>query len=634
MKKKLLSRLLAAFVFSISFGQRAEVPDYRYELNAVINEMTLTEAGNLIVLTNDGLLGFTAKKSEPLFNFNNYGAIKPEEIIYVPNSPYLIVSQGGVGNSPLSGISGTKKALIDYVSGKVIFRSEDLNWKQIQSFDVILPNNKLVVSGLQKEGNSAEKNTAKVAVYDLDSGKMDYSFFLNEPGKSTAKYFAVSGKPLLLKTALIIPTTQGLISKDYNGRTLWENKIKDINWMVSDEGESEIYAFQPVNNGSNTRIFKLGLDGSEKWEDEKKVKGTISNFEILENGIAVVSDQTGGNGGPLGKKNESNIALLDASSGNDLWEKAPKTKGYVQHFYVMEDGILFGIYEGGINKISFQGEPLFKKPLKTGENIMLMAHTPQGLIYITSEDANIVNLENGHQIWEKPLKYKKAASVASAFDSKNNTYLISAENKIFAVDANTGNISDFGKYDFKEKEDPNHMEIRGDGIFLSSSQNVAMFSDDGSEVFQEYYKSPGNSGFVKIASGIVAVASTALVVAHSAQAGMNKTGFGSNNDLDNYNDYGKENKRAADMFAKIGSASFNLMSQRYKATAATENNQFILTRLSDGIGLVKVNKDTGKVEKEILLKDKKPDYTVDDIGGIMYYKADKNTIYAYDLSKS
>ena len=87
------------------------------------------------------------------------------------------------------------------------------------------------------------------------------------------------------------------------------------------------------------------------------------------------------------------------------------------------------------------------------------------------------------------------------------------------------------------------------------------------------------------------------------------------------------------MFASIGSASFDYMSKRFKATSATENAQFILTKLDDGVGLVKINKDTGSKEKEIILKDKKPVYEVDDYGGVLYYQADNSTIQAFDLKK-
>ena len=181
-------------------------------------------------------------------------------------------------------------------------------------------------------------------------------------------------------------------------------------------------------------------------------------------------------------------------------------------------------------------------------------------------------------------------------------------------------------FHFEEKEQPNHMEIRDNGVFLSSSQNVAMFGANGDELFHEYYKSPSNSGFLKVAAGVMAVASTALAMASSARAGANKTGFGSSNDLRNYNDYGKEAKRAADMFAGIGDASFKVMSQRFKASSATKNDQFILTKLDGETGLVKVNKDSGKVEKEIVLQDKKPEYKVDEFGGVLYYKANNSSI--------
>src|SRR5690606_29743301 len=119
-------------------------------------------------------------------------------------------------------------------------------------------------------------------------------------------------------------------------------------------------------------------------------------------GLAVVSDVDNSDKKGIAKlasgTSESKIAFLSALDGSDLWEKAPKTKGFVQHFYMMEDGILFGIQQGGINKVSFDGQPLFHKPLATGENIHTMASTPRGLIYITDTDANIVDLKTGESI--------------------------------------------------------------------------------------------------------------------------------------------------------------------------------------------------------------------------------------------
>lgn len=625
--------LLALFIGTTSvIAQKAETPNQNYDLGSSINEMSLTVGGVLVVATNEGLVGIRPTESQPVFKFNNFGKLKPEETDFVPNSPYIIVSQG-VG-SKFAGIAKTKRAVIDYMTGKVIFNSDTDNWNQVFTINVVLPQNKLIISGIQKEGDKFEKSTPKVAVYDLATSKIDYSFFLDKPGRvGIAKDLSITGTPLFLKNMLILPTAQGLIAKSHTGEDIWTNKIKGINWMVADATEKEIYGFETTSNGKNTRIHKIGDNGAELWKDDRKVQGNISNFQILPQGLAVVSDKSdGGSSSVFAAKNESEIAFLSAASGEDLWDKAPKTKGYVQHFYVQDDGILFGIQQGGINKISFDGNTLFKKPLKTGENILVMAESPQGLIYITSEDANIVDLKTGDQVWNKPLKYKNSVAVASTYDSAKNRYLIAADDTVYAIDANSGDVSELAKVKFDEKEAANAMEMRNGNIFMASSQNMMMLGDNGDQKYHGYFKSPGQSGFMKALGGVVAVAATGLSMAHAAQAGMNKTGFGSSNDLRNYNDYGKENQRAADMFASIGDASFTMMSKRFKATAATENAQFILTKLDDGVGLVKVNKDTGKVDKEIVLKDKKPEYQVDDVAGVLYYKANDKTIYAYDLN--
>lgn len=606
-------------------AQKAEAPDYKYELGANINETTITQGGTVVVATNDGLVGIKPGETNLLFNFTDYGRVKPEELNFIPLSPYVMVGQTGFASL------SSKKAVIDYMSGKVLFTTESKGWKNVFTVDIMMPQNKLVVSGFKKGAGKAESVTPKVAVYDLGTGNEDYSFFLLKPGKVSMKYYAVTGKPLLLKDKLLIPTSQGILAKSKSGETLWDNDIKNINWMTSDETEQNIYAFAATANGKNTKIYKILSNGTSAWADERKVKGTVTNFEILAEGLAVVSDvaDTGAKG--LNKltasKAESKITMFSSATGEDLWEKAPKTKGYVQHFYIMEDGILFGIQSGGINKISFDGNTLFKKPLKTGENIHTMALTNQGIIYITDSDANVINLDTGESIWKKPIKYKRAKAVTSTYDKPNNRYLISTGEEMIAIDENSGNVSTLASYSFEEKENPSNLEVRDGGLLLTSDQNMMMLNFDGSEKFHEYYRSPGKSALAVVLLAATAVASTAMAMDASARAGANK------NYLGQYNDYGAQMDRAADMFSAIGTASFNEMAKRFKATAATKDAQFILTKLEGGAGLVKVNKDTGSTEKQILLKDKKPDYKVDDFGGYLYYKANDKTLYAYDLKK-
>lgn len=597
----------------------AQNPDFTYKLGGKITFMKLTDAGVLVVANGEGLVGIKPGASQPHFNFTSYGKVKPEEMDFIPMSPYLVVSQGGFMTA--------KKSVIDFVSGKKMFGTEDNGWKFTNRCDVMLPQNKLVVLGSRKSGAMA------IGLYDLATGKEESLIELNDPKKvgSVASIPQFSGRPTIIGNGLLVPTTKNLIQiNTQTGKIDWTTKTDDITWVVADESGTEIYCFEERPNG-DTKIFKVSNKGEILWKEGQKLKGRVVNFQILPQGLAVVSNVDNSGKSGIAKiassASESKIMMLSAKDGEDLWEKAPKTKGYVQHFYVMEDGILFGIQEGGINKISFGGTPLFKKPLKTGENIHTMAMTPKGMIYITDSDANIIDLKTGESIWNKPIQYKKAKAVSSTYDKKNKRYLISTGEEMMAIDENSGDVSTLASYKFNEKEVPGSLTSRDGGLLLTSSQNIMMLNFDGSQKFHEYYKSPGKSTAGKIFAGVMGVASVAVASSAALTAGANK------NSLGDYNSYGERAKIVQDGFSDIASASFTEMSKRFKATSATENYQYILTLLDSGVGLVKINKDNGSKEKEVLLKDKKPEYEVDEIGGMLYYQKDGSTIYAFDLQK-
>jgi hypothetical protein len=597
----------------------AQNPDFTYKLGGKITFMKLTDAGVLVVANGEGLVGIKPGASQPHFNFTSYGKVKPEEMDFIPMSPYLVVSQGGFMTA--------KKSVIDFVSGKKMFGTEDNGWKFTNRCDVMLPQNKLVVLGSRKSGAMA------IGLYDLATGKEESLIELNDPKKvgSVASIPQFSGRPTIIGNGLLVPTTKNLIQiNTQTGKIDWTTKTDDITWVVADESGTEIYCFEERPNG-DTKIFKVSNKGEILWKEGQKLKGRVVNFQILPQGLAVVSNVDNSGKSGIAKiassASESKIMMLSAKDGEDLWEKAPKTKGYVQHFYVMEDGILFGIQEGGINKISFGGTPLFKKPLKTGENIHTMAMTPKGMIYITDSDANIIDLKTGESIWNKPIQYKKAKAVSSTYDKKNKRYLISTGEEMMAIDENSGDVSTLASYKFNEKEVPASLTSRDGGLLLTSSQNIMMLNFDGSQKFHEYYKSPGKSTAGKIFAGVMGVASAAVASSAALTAGANK------NSLGDYNSYGERAKIVQDGFSDIASASFTEMSKRFKATSATENYQYILTMLDSGVGLVKINKDNGSKEKEVLLKDKKPEYEVDEIGGMLYYQKDGSTIYAFDLQK-
>ena len=599
LKKLQLITLLTLFISGI-YAQKAEKPDNSFSNLGSIKWMKMSDPGTLIVSTSSGIHGIRPNESTTAFLFDKRTNIKEENFKLQPGTPYAMFVANGI-----KGVT----YVIDIVSGQTLFDSKAKDFSFITSRDIILPENKLVVSGMRKiKGKIGQEYS--IAVFDLATGNEEYT--IPQKGNNT-----VTGAADMENGKLYIPRTKGVDCIDLSsGSTLWTADVKKISSVEANE--NAIYAYQKSTNGKSTTIFKINTNGSLGWGEGNKMKGQVRQTEHLNQGIAVLTDI-------YGKSPESKIYFLDANSGQDLWDKAPKTKGLVSHFFTQDDGIIFGVATGGINKIKYNGTPLWKKPLKTGPSISTLAKTEKGILYITAKDADMINETTGESVFGKPLKYKQSKSVASAYDSQNKRFLLSCSDGLYSIDGNSGKYDLIAKPKFGEKEMPNKIEMRGENILLSSSQNMMLLDQGGKEIYHKHFKSPTKSMFSKIISGALAVTSVALSSSAALRAGANKNSIG------NYNSYGKQMDTYSKGFAQIAGASFSAMSKRFKASAQTQNDNFMLTKLDSGVGLVKLNKDSGDKSKEILLKDKKPTYVVDDLERILYYQANNNTIYAYKI---
>jgi hypothetical protein len=91
----------------------------------------------------------------------------------------------------------------------------------------------------------------------------------------------------------------------------------------------------------------------------------------------------------------------------------------------------------------------------------------------------------------------------------------------------------------------------------------------------------------------------------------------------------------ADRWSNLGAAAAKDMGRRFKASQGAGDYQVMLTKVSSGedsgIGLVRVNKDTGKIEAKVILDDKKPDYIANEAENLIFYKAHDNQIVGYHL---
>ena len=597
----------------------AQAPDHQYDFDGQVKWMLLHESGTLIASTGEALVGIKPNQSNLHFKLDRLKKVKEENLELVPGTPYLIIKPKGLLNQG-------HVSVVDVVKGIIVFDTRDADWQGgVSSRYFISPEMMLVVNGMHRD-KGLGKYTQGVGLYDLKSGELVKLF------KRKASNVMV-GVPDIKGDMIIIPGLKNV--KAYtisSGSEVWTADVKNATRISSDDASNEIYAFR--TKGGNTVVYKMdGGSGHLKWTEGNKLKGNLARYEFTKVGLAVVTnvDNSGKKG--LGKlasgKSDSKIYLLDTNSGVDLWNKSPKTKGYVSHFYIEDDGILFAVASGGINKISFDGKAQWKKPLKTGANIQLMARVTKGVLYISESNADVIDMNSGESVFGKPIKYKKSEAVASTFDKERNRFLLSCRDGVYEINGTDGSYHLMNDaVNFEGKESPNKIEVRANAILLTSDQNLMWLDFDGSETDHVYHRAPGKSAFGALLVGAITAASATAVISHSARAGALKgTGVPSYSSAIDYHE------AQAESWADVTDAGFKELAKRFKATKATENSAFILTKIDGGVGLVKVDKDSGKTLKEILVKDKDPMYEVDDIEGVLYFKTQGNTIHAYNLKE-
>ncbi|VAV85808.1 hypothetical protein MNBD_BACTEROID02-1317 [hydrothermal vent metagenome] len=613
--------LVISFLLSMSFNaQSIDTPEHQYTFNGKVKWMLLTETGTLLASTGEALVGIKPNSKDVSFKFDRLKKVEQENLEFVPGTPFLIIKPKGMM---------THTSVVDLINGKMVFDSKAENWKNgVTSRHFISPEMKFVVNGMHKEEGLGQYKVG-VGLYDMLTGELMRIF--ERKGSNL-----MSGMPDIMGDDIVIPGIKNITCYSISsGAVKWTADVKNATRIVTNEDTKEIYAFR--TKGSNTVVYKVNANnGNVMWPEGNKLKGVISRINFTNHGLAIVTNilSSGKKGlaGKIGNKlkgsGQSKVYLLDLNNGVDLWEKSPKTKGIISHFYIEDDGILFGVSSGGINKVGFDGTPLWKKPLKTGSGIQIMARVDKGVLYISQSDTDIIDMNTGESVFGKAVKYKNSKAVTSAYDENRDRFLVSCKDGIYEIDGTNGEYGLLTKdTGFEGKENPTSMSVRETGILLSSDQNLTMLDFNGDQKWHTYYKAPGISTFGKVFMAALAVSSMAMASASAYQAGANKVALGS------YHSETRRMENYQEGFSNIAAASFKELGKRFKATKATENSAFILTKLSAGVGLVKVDKDSGGKVSEIILKDKKPMYEVDDIEGILYFKSKGNTISAYNLKR-
>ena len=657
--------------------------DWTKNFPSKINWYKITDAGVLVVATKDGLYGVNPGDGKEIWKNDDIENIDESNYDPIEGTPYIVMAKRGIFKS--------SNKIVDVVTGKQIANTRDLGLSSLMKRIYLMKSNAVLFYGI---GSTGKPTLMKINLADGTKQWEQQKLFekaseqiVSEAGEVADGLFIATNRNIYklnpqtgeqifsidMKSDIPVAAPKASQEEKKGGfmgslkKRLPGAGMFGIGKKI-DEGANEAATltsadfFQRDNlsmiyfwNQDLLTAFNVA-DGKEVWK-RVELPSPITNILYDTRGMLVATAEktkedivkaSNGGGGLLGKiksnkagkKNRASLLLLDMNTGAQKWDSDVDLQGDVIAYKLVDSKFILATErDQGTNFISIvnldEGKSITKKPLSIQGEIRDLEIVPQGLYYRTEDQINILDLENGEKTWKKGMSVKNCVG-----DNQNNKIgYVYADRVIHKVDFEKGDISPWiSDIKFDGKEEPGSLQVRENGVLVTSDQNARLYSFDGKQVWHTYEPAPGRTMAGKMLSGLGGLASTMIAVGSAAQAAelsYAKGYYGStSSSLDN--DIKNANANASN-FAGAAASSFASISRRFKATREANNYMAILTNFGKSnnakdAGVMMVDKTTGKEIRRMVFGDKKdPDYKLDELGKVVYYRADGNEIQGFSF---
>ena len=605
-----------------------------------INWYKQTDAGILIVGSNDALYGVDPADGKELWKLTDFDGLKEDNYDPIAGSPYVALVNGGFSRNHY---------IIDATNGKLIASSKDLGFGNVTKRIEAKKLGALLFYGTNSKGKSMS-----TAVDVSNGNKLWEQEKLFE--KSSEQIVSEAG---ILKDGIFLATNRNVYKlSPSTGEVLWSVEIKSDLPVVAPQkgfsafsskgasaaatatsadffqyGDSSIIYFW---NQDYLTAFKVA-DGKEVWK-RVELESPVALVLHDSHGMLIATAEKSAEDIAKGRgKNRAGLYCYDYATGTNKWKNEIELEGDIVSYKMNGSKLMLSTArDKGTNYISIVdldgGKSITKKPMKIKGEAQDLQIVPQGLYYRTNEEINILNTETGEPNWKKGFKVNGSAG-ANVDEKMGYVY---GNSILYKMDFEKGDLAEWIKdIKFEGKEEPNGMEIKNGGVLLTSSQNLYMYSNDGKLSWHYYQKAPGRTGagkFFSAVGGIAAVSMAAASAAQSAQMSYAKGYYGSTSpSLDNAI---KNQNNMTSAWGSAGISSFKSIGRRFTASKSTNDFQAILCNFGDNntkenVGIVCINKNDGKEGKRIVFSDKDPDYQLDEIDHLVFFKKSNDELVVY-----
>jgi outer membrane protein assembly factor BamB len=610
----------------------------------------VTPLGTLIVNTSGGLSGVDPESGKVLWTRADLSATVEEKYEDILGTPFVIVGDAAERN---------RVTILDTADGRVVFDSAAAGFSAVLGHHVFPRAGTLLVVALR-----LNEPATSCAMYDIATGVR--LWITQELNGASGKFMqamlaftqamtresGVGGEPLEIDRDTFVILSAGSISKvaTRSGRIVWKTTDPQLSFkselyldsrrpdlvVAGAEIQHTINATQAVQ--TYFAAYRLS-DGGRAWKEPVMVKGGLNAPIFTERGL-VISPRTADDG---------RIKLIDYASGESLWGKKGKGievfGGIVDHD-VSKAGIVLttghdsawndkGV-EYFLNVLDVEGGVLrFKDPVKVKGRILDTEALANGILFITTSEAGILDLASG-----QPLSAERIESKDSLITARSGKYVLafSAEQgTLFLIDKEKASIRRMSRQPVQLEGDdsPISLEIAADLIVLASNQSLVGFGRDGSVKFHAHHPAPRQGGVMRallianaLRAGMAAFATGVYSGAFASAALRQEEGSAGRNLA---GALAQGTAEGAQAYAGLSGQYWKAAKQRFSASAVSGDFAFIMVQMPRGeCALAAVSKRSGEVAGLIPLgRDREPSYSVDTISNRVYYRLSPNEIVSY-----
>jgi len=627
MNLKFVPAVVISVTIALSFQQataQKTEPIFEIPAGSLLNSpkfLLQASTGELIMGNELKLIAVDPNKKTTLWENKDFTGLDDADISVIDGTPFIKIER-----KKLTSLANNKSTyIIQAADGKIVYDSKGEGIKVRNT--LIIPE----LNGLLIE--SVKEGMLSVSLIDFATNKQLWSVPLAQEKTGGVGIGA-------LKRAI----------KSYLNSAFNVPPVTDANGNLLLVYKKQIFAIGKTGNIAWKKEYEENLDDAYISKDKKAMFigykkyidkiNTADGSSMLKEPIKMRDELNGIT--PKGNEyivyNQAGINVMDAN-GNMEWDKDTKL-GNITDVRFTNDGIL-AIQPVKDDETNFfwidnSGKKIWDQNVKGA--FTLAEPTAKGVMYVTTEKANILTYEKGKDVWNKDIKLKGKPSFG--IDAPNKILYAYANEKLHAFNFNDVTYrlvaQDLELKKFNEDEEAVKFDIRENGsiVVLSTNQNVACVqAADGKINYNNYFKDIGNTGkkWGK-ALGIAASVGGSAMQMNDISKGnfmLTPTKDANGNTVANSYDVNSTNPTGAIM-SNAGGDLYAAAKKRYLASQATKDNLYILSEMPEGNGLLVWNKDKGEITKKIYFSDTTPVFVVDEAVDRVYVIVG-SSLKAYDL---